>query len=145
MDPCTPKGYSHVVESWKLSPGSLTEKNRSLSTLHSRGNFSECRSAALTLLQKGKGMKFCQWNYSVTFCVFCSFSCFIIWMQRYAPISIAKQDHCLYLSFRGSSWPRKISFIHQRLQPPLPFLMLHYNFFSCFAFYIGETTMKVFL
>ncbi|PNT17006.1 hypothetical protein POPTR_010G169100v4 [Populus trichocarpa] len=53
-DPCTPKGYSHVVESWKLSPGSLTEKNRFVSTLHSRGNFSECRSAALTLLQKGK-------------------------------------------------------------------------------------------
>ncbi|KAF9674448.1 hypothetical protein SADUNF_Sadunf10G0128300 [Salix dunnii] len=54
MDPCTPKGYSHVVESWKLSPGSLTEKNRVVSTLHSRGNFSECRSAALSLLQKGK-------------------------------------------------------------------------------------------
>ncbi|CAK7326086.1 unnamed protein product [Dovyalis caffra] len=54
MDPCTPKGYSHDVESWKLSPGSLTEKNRFASTLHSRGNFSECRSAALTLLHKGK-------------------------------------------------------------------------------------------
>ncbi|KAJ6899893.1 hypothetical protein NC652_026136 [Populus alba x Populus x berolinensis] len=54
MDPCTPKGYSHVVESRRLSPGSLTEKNRFVSTLHSRGNFSECRSAALTLLQKGK-------------------------------------------------------------------------------------------
>ncbi|KAJ6432300.1 hypothetical protein OIU84_019524 [Salix udensis] len=54
MDPCTPKGYSHVVESWKLSPGSLTEKNRVVSTLHSRGNFSECRSAAFSLLQKGK-------------------------------------------------------------------------------------------
>ncbi|KAJ6429426.1 hypothetical protein OIU84_020952 [Salix udensis] len=37
VDPCTPKGYSHVV-----------------STLHSKGNFSKCRSAALTLLQKGK-------------------------------------------------------------------------------------------
>ncbi|KAJ6720772.1 ADENOSINE/GUANOSINE DIPHOSPHATASE [Salix viminalis] len=54
MDPCTPKGYSRVVESWKLSPGSLTEKNRVVSTLHSRGNFSECRSAAFSLLQKGK-------------------------------------------------------------------------------------------
>ncbi|KAL3581811.1 hypothetical protein D5086_016143 [Populus alba] len=54
VDPCTPKGYSRVVESLKLSPGSLTEKNRFVSTLHSRGNFSECRSAALTLLQKGK-------------------------------------------------------------------------------------------
>lgn len=55
IDPCAPKGYSHNVESWKLSPGSLGEKNRYLATLHSEGNFSECRSAALMLLQKGKG------------------------------------------------------------------------------------------
>ncbi|KAB1208056.1 putative apyrase 6 [Morella rubra] len=54
IDPCAPKGYSHNVESWKLSPGSLEEKNRYLATLHSEGNFSECRSAALMLLQKGK-------------------------------------------------------------------------------------------
>lgn len=53
IDPCTPKGYSHDTESWKSSPGS-TEKNNVLSSLHSRGNFSECRSAALMLLQKGK-------------------------------------------------------------------------------------------
>ena len=55
-DPCTPKGYSHVTESWKLSPVFSDEKNRYLSTLQSQGNFSECRSAALTMLQKGKGL-----------------------------------------------------------------------------------------
>ncbi|KAG2707178.1 hypothetical protein I3843_05G124200 [Carya illinoinensis] len=54
IDPCTPKGYSHSVESWKLSPGSLDTKNRYLATLQSKGNFSECRNAALMLLQKGK-------------------------------------------------------------------------------------------
>ncbi|KAF2298848.1 hypothetical protein GH714_028297 [Hevea brasiliensis] len=53
VDPCTPKGYSHAMESWELSPGSK-EKNKFLSSLHSQGNFSECRAAALTLIQKGK-------------------------------------------------------------------------------------------
>lgn len=53
IDPCTPKGYLHNVESWKLAPGLLDEKN-GLSTLQSNGNFSECRSAALLMLQKGK-------------------------------------------------------------------------------------------
>ncbi|KAK4598512.1 hypothetical protein RGQ29_015820 [Quercus rubra] len=53
IDPCTPKGYSHNLESWKLSPGSLEQKNRNLVDLQSKGNFSECRSAALMLLQKG--------------------------------------------------------------------------------------------
>lgn len=50
IDPCSPKGYLHRVES---SPGSLAAKIK-LSTLQAGGNFSECRSAALTLLQKGK-------------------------------------------------------------------------------------------
>jgi len=55
LDPCTPKGYSHNVESWKLSPDSFEEKSKYFATLQSKGNFSECRSAALMLLQKGKG------------------------------------------------------------------------------------------
>ncbi|CAN1817395.1 Probable apyrase 6, partial [Linum perenne] len=42
LDPCTPSGYSNT-EKWDL-----------LSNLHPKGNFSKCRSAALTLLQKGK-------------------------------------------------------------------------------------------
>ncbi|KAM1065485.1 hypothetical protein ACFX2B_020789 [Malus domestica] len=53
-DPCTPKGYSHKMQSSKLSPSSLVGKNRHLSALQSRGNFSECRSAAKIMLQKGK-------------------------------------------------------------------------------------------
>ncbi|KAK9277010.1 hypothetical protein L1049_006549 [Liquidambar formosana] len=53
IDPCTPKGYSHNMKSWNFSPDSLAEKKYS-STLHPRGSFSECRSAALMLLQKGK-------------------------------------------------------------------------------------------
>ncbi|KAA8529422.1 hypothetical protein F0562_033779 [Nyssa sinensis] len=53
IDPCTPKGYSHDMESRNPSPGSLAEKNGYQSTLHPRGNFSECRSAALMLLQDG--------------------------------------------------------------------------------------------
>lgn len=54
IDPCTPKGYSHSEQSLELSPGSLDEKNRIFSTLQPMGNFSECRSAALMMLQKGK-------------------------------------------------------------------------------------------
>ncbi|KAL0551714.1 hypothetical protein IC582_010803 [Cucumis melo] len=54
VDPCTPNGYSHISESEALSPGYMVERNRYLSTFHSKGNFSECRSVALMLLQKGK-------------------------------------------------------------------------------------------
>ncbi|XP_077212658.1 GDA1/CD39 nucleoside phosphatase family protein [Tasmannia lanceolata] len=50
-DPCTPRGYLHGEESLKLSAGVLDANNP---TVHAWGNFSECRSAALMLLQKGK-------------------------------------------------------------------------------------------
>ncbi|KAG8366346.1 hypothetical protein BUALT_Bualt17G0070300 [Buddleja alternifolia] len=53
VDPCTPRGYTHDDDAWKLSPPSLIEKNRYLSTLLPNGNFTECRSASLKLLQKG--------------------------------------------------------------------------------------------
>ncbi|KAK4402988.1 putative apyrase 6 [Sesamum angolense] len=52
MDPCTPRGYAPDKDALKLSPTSLIEKNTYLSTLLPSGNFSECRSAALKLLQK---------------------------------------------------------------------------------------------
>ncbi|RDX92835.1 putative apyrase 6 [Mucuna pruriens] len=54
IDPCTPTGYSYNVESWKFPPSSESEKNQYQTTIRTRGNFSECRSAALMLLQKGK-------------------------------------------------------------------------------------------
>ncbi|XP_043706061.1 probable apyrase 6 isoform X2 [Telopea speciosissima] len=54
LDPCTPRGYSHSMESSNLYPGALDRKNKYLRTLHAKGNFSECRSAALMLLQNGK-------------------------------------------------------------------------------------------
>ncbi|XP_027097343.1 probable apyrase 6 [Coffea arabica] len=54
MDPCIPRGYTHDTGSGKLSPGSLAEKSRYLSALQPGGNFSECRSASLMLLQKDK-------------------------------------------------------------------------------------------
>lgn len=56
MDPCSPRGYTHNLRSLKLSPSSLADKNRFLSALYPSGNFSECRSASLSLLQKGKGL-----------------------------------------------------------------------------------------
>ncbi|KAK4429995.1 putative apyrase 6 [Sesamum alatum] len=54
VDPCTPRGYAPDKDALKLSPTSLIRKNRYLSTLLPSGNFSECRSAALKLLQKDK-------------------------------------------------------------------------------------------
>ncbi|PIN17164.1 Nucleoside phosphatase [Handroanthus impetiginosus] len=54
MDPCTPRGYAPDKEALKVSPTSLIEKDKYLSALHPNGNFSECRSASLKLLQKGQ-------------------------------------------------------------------------------------------
>ncbi|PSR88313.1 Apyrase [Actinidia chinensis var. chinensis] len=54
LDPCTPSGYSHSMKPGTLSPGSTAERSKYPSALQPRGNFSECRSAALMLLQKGK-------------------------------------------------------------------------------------------
>ncbi|CAA2990987.1 probable apyrase 6, partial [Olea europaea subsp. europaea] len=54
VDPCTPRGFTRDQETQKLSPVSLIEKNRYPSTFHPYGNFSECRSASLKLLRKGK-------------------------------------------------------------------------------------------
>ncbi|XP_042488663.1 probable apyrase 6 isoform X2 [Macadamia integrifolia] len=55
VDPCTPSGYSHSMESWNLSADALDrKKDKYLRPLHAKGNFSECRSAALMLLQNGR-------------------------------------------------------------------------------------------
>ncbi|GAV75596.1 GDA1_CD39 domain-containing protein [Cephalotus follicularis] len=53
IDPCAPNGYLHDMEWRNLSPGSLSD-NKHVNAFQSKGNFSECRSAALSLLQKGK-------------------------------------------------------------------------------------------
>lgn len=52
LDPCTPKGYAENASSLNLSPDSLAQKYSS--TFHAAGNFSECKTAALRLLQRGK-------------------------------------------------------------------------------------------
>ncbi|XP_057494981.1 probable apyrase 6 isoform X1 [Actinidia eriantha] len=54
LDPCIPSGYSHSTKPGTLSTGSKSERSKYPSALLPRGNFSECRSAALMLLQKGK-------------------------------------------------------------------------------------------
>lgn len=52
-DPCTPRGFTRIAGSAKLPVGVLEPKVEYRPFAHSVGNFSECRSAALTLLQKG--------------------------------------------------------------------------------------------
>ncbi|KAK9750767.1 hypothetical protein RND81_02G220400 [Saponaria officinalis] len=52
IDPCTPKGYAQNTNSILLSPNSLAHKYSS--DFHATGNFSECKAAALALLQRGK-------------------------------------------------------------------------------------------
>ncbi|ONK65260.1 uncharacterized protein A4U43_C07F35310 [Asparagus officinalis] len=49
IDPCSPKGYSHNSISFNNSAGVLSPK-----VAHASGNFSGCRSAAFTLLQREK-------------------------------------------------------------------------------------------
>ncbi|KAF8779060.1 hypothetical protein HU200_003025 [Digitaria exilis] len=53
-DPCTPRGFTRMAESAKLPISVLEPKVEYRPFAHAVGNFSECRSAALTLLQKGK-------------------------------------------------------------------------------------------
>nr|XP_043623415.1 probable apyrase 6 [Erigeron canadensis] len=54
VDPCSPKGYKHNLMLRNLTPSSLAQTKGQSSILLASGNFSECRSASLTLLQKGK-------------------------------------------------------------------------------------------
>jgi len=54
-DPCTPRGFTRIAESVKLPVSVLEPKVEYRPFAHAVGNFSECRSAALTLLQKGNG------------------------------------------------------------------------------------------
>ncbi|KAG0476219.1 hypothetical protein HPP92_013060 [Vanilla planifolia] len=53
-DPCTPKGYGYGVEQRKLSSAAFSSKIEFNGTPNAFGNFSECRSAALMILQKEK-------------------------------------------------------------------------------------------
>ncbi|WVZ92776.1 hypothetical protein U9M48_038816 [Paspalum notatum var. saurae] len=53
-DPCTPRGYSRIAGSVKPPVSVLEPKVGYRPLAHAVGNFSKCRSAALTLLQKGK-------------------------------------------------------------------------------------------
>lgn len=54
-DPCTPRGFARIAGSVKLPVSVLEPKVEYRPFAHAVGNFSECRSAALTLLQKGNG------------------------------------------------------------------------------------------
>eukprot|EP01018_Ginkgo_biloba_P038555 Gb_02706 [translate_table: standard] len=55
VDPCTPRGYTLGQEELlRLTSGQVRREGQKLSAVHSMGNFSECRNAALTLLRKGQ-------------------------------------------------------------------------------------------
>uniref|UniRef100_A0A0D9X874 Apyrase n=1 Tax=Leersia perrieri TaxID=77586 RepID=A0A0D9X874_9ORYZ len=53
-DPCTPRGFSPMEGAVKLPASVLESKVEYRPYAHAVGNFSECRSAARTLLQKGR-------------------------------------------------------------------------------------------
>jgi apyrase len=53
-DPCTPRGFTHMPGVVNLPASVLEPKVEYRPFAHAVGNFSECRSSALTLLQKGK-------------------------------------------------------------------------------------------
>jgi hypothetical protein len=53
IDPCTPRGYKWSLEERQHHAVSVSTATHSLvSSIVSQGNFSECRSAAYSLLQK---------------------------------------------------------------------------------------------
>ncbi|KAG6485959.1 hypothetical protein ZIOFF_054526 [Zingiber officinale] len=51
VDPCTPRGYVHEIESQTFSSGLIHAKSKFRSS-HANGNFSKCRMTALKLLAK---------------------------------------------------------------------------------------------
>ncbi|XP_039124326.1 probable apyrase 6 isoform X2 [Dioscorea cayenensis subsp. rotundata] len=53
-DPCTPRSYSHGLESGKLSAGVPSLQAEGNDVAHVMGNYSACRSLSLMLLQKEK-------------------------------------------------------------------------------------------
>ncbi|XP_010425073.1 PREDICTED: probable apyrase 6 [Camelina sativa] len=52
-DPCAPKGYSLDTNTQKHLSGLLALESGFSDSFHAGGNYSECRSAALTILQEG--------------------------------------------------------------------------------------------
>ncbi|KAF8117564.1 hypothetical protein N665_0009s0084 [Sinapis alba] len=52
-DPCAPKGYNLDTITQKHLSGFLAEESKLASSFQAVGNYSECRSAALTILQEG--------------------------------------------------------------------------------------------
>lgn len=54
-DPCAPKGYSLDAITQKHLSGFLAEESKLASSFQAVGNYSECRSAALSILQEGNG------------------------------------------------------------------------------------------
>ena len=69
-DPCTPRGFTHIAGSVKLPVSVLEPKVEYRPFAHAVGNFSECRSAALTLLQKGKGSQMHLYLSVLSLCLF---------------------------------------------------------------------------
>lgn len=58
VDPCAPKGYSHNEEVMVRTSGVSRSKLENQYVDNGNGNFTECRSSSLMLLQKGKGKKY---------------------------------------------------------------------------------------
>lgn len=54
VDPCAPKGYSHNEEVMVRTSGVSRSKLENQYVDNGNGNFTECRSSSLMLLQKGK-------------------------------------------------------------------------------------------
>ena len=56
VDPCTPRGYVRTLEENSRHSATVsTATHSTVSSIVSHGNFSECRTAAYSLLQNGHG------------------------------------------------------------------------------------------
>lgn len=58
VDPCSPRGYSRNEEVMVRTSGASRSTMENQYIDSGNGNFTECRSSSLLLLQKGKGKKY---------------------------------------------------------------------------------------
>jgi apyrase len=57
VDPCAPKGYSHKRRVTVKTSGASRSNLENQYVDNGSGNFKECRSSSLMIMQEGKGKK----------------------------------------------------------------------------------------
>jgi hypothetical protein len=95
-DPCTPRGFSRMGGEVKL-PASILESKAEYSPFaHAAGNFTECRSAVRTILQKGQG-KYHSYTSSLSYFLYISNTRGHMFYSRRPLLLVANMDVCRHI------------------------------------------------